>query len=77
MAEIVFEVTQEADGGLVAECLSEDIFTQAGSWDELRGNVKEEVAASGRKQSSRDRAGPSAAGGLGRSIPRCRLLRPR
>ena len=45
MAEIVFEVTQEADGGLVAECLSENIFTQADSWDELRGNVKEAVAA--------------------------------
>jgi predicted RNase H-like HicB family nuclease len=29
----------------VAECLSESIFTQADSWDELRGNVKEAVAA--------------------------------
>lgn len=45
MAEIVFEVTQEADGGLVAECLSESIFTQADNWDELRGNVKEAAAA--------------------------------
>ena len=45
MGEIVFEVTQEADGGLVAECLSESIFTEADSWDELRGNVKEAVAA--------------------------------
>jgi hypothetical protein len=45
MGEIVFEVTQEADGGLVAECLSESIFTQADNWDELRGNVKEAVAA--------------------------------
>ncbi len=45
MDEIVFEVNQEADGGLVAECLSESIFTQADSWDELRGNVKEAVAA--------------------------------
>jgi len=45
MAEIVFEVTQETDGGLVAECLSENIFTQADSWDELRRNVKEAVAA--------------------------------
>ena len=39
------EVTQDADGGLVAECLSEIIFTQADSWDELRGNAKEAVAA--------------------------------
>ena len=45
MAEIVFEVTQEADGGLVAECLSESIFAQADNWDQLRGNVKEAVAA--------------------------------
>ncbi len=45
MAEIVFEVTQEGDGGLVAQCLSENIFTQADTWDELRGNVKEAVAA--------------------------------
>jgi hypothetical protein len=45
MGEIVFEVTQEADGGLVAECLSDSIFTQADNWDELRGNVKEAVAA--------------------------------
>ncbi len=28
MNEIVFEVTQEADGGFVAECLTESIFTQ-------------------------------------------------
>ena len=41
--EIVFSVTQEADGGFVAECLSHDIFTQANSWDELRANVHEAV----------------------------------
>ena len=43
MNELVFEVTQEADGGLVAECLTESIFTQADTWDELRRNVKEAV----------------------------------
>jgi len=43
--EIVFEVNQEADGGFVAECLTEGIFTQADDWDELRRNVKEAVAA--------------------------------
>ena len=43
--ELVFDVTQEADGGYVAECLSEPIFTQAGSWDELRRNVLEAVEA--------------------------------
>jgi len=45
MNEIVFEVIQEADGGFVAECLTESIFTQADSWDELRRNVKEAAEA--------------------------------
>ena len=45
MNEIVFEVTQESDGGLVVECLTEGIVTQADNWDELRRNVKEAVAA--------------------------------
>ncbi|MGH9865902.1 MAG: type II toxin-antitoxin system HicB family antitoxin [Candidatus Acidiferrales bacterium] len=43
--EIVFQVTQEADGGFVAECLSEPIFTQAHDWETLRKNVKEAVSA--------------------------------
>ena len=43
--ELVFEVTQESDGGFVAECLGEDIFTEADSWEKLRENVKEAVAA--------------------------------
>jgi len=41
--EIVFSVTQEADGGFAAECLSHDIFTQGDSWDQLRANVREAV----------------------------------
>ena len=45
MEEIVFEVIQEGDGGFCAECLTENIFTQASSWDELRDNVREAVAA--------------------------------
>ena len=45
MVELVFEVTQEADGGYCAECLTLDIFTQANSWEELRGNVREAVRA--------------------------------
>jgi hypothetical protein len=45
MSELVFEVTQETDGGLVAECLTESIFTQADNWEELRQNVREAVAA--------------------------------
>jgi hypothetical protein len=43
--EIVFEVTQDADGGFSAECLTESIFTQGDTWDELRANVKEAVEA--------------------------------
>ena len=37
--EIVFEVTQESDGGFVAECLTDGIFTQADDWEELQANV--------------------------------------
>ena len=42
--EIVFSVTQESDGGFVAECLSHDIFTQGNTWEELRRNAQEAVA---------------------------------
>ncbi len=45
MNELVFEVTEEADGGLVAECLSEAIFTEADNWQELSLNVREAVSA--------------------------------
>ena len=45
MAELIFEVTQENDGGYCAECLTLDIFTQGDSWDELRANVREAVQA--------------------------------
>ena len=42
--KLLFEVTQEADGGYCAECLTENIFTQGDTWEELRA-VKEAVAA--------------------------------
>jgi predicted RNase H-like HicB family nuclease len=45
MNELVFEVMQEADGGYVAECLSESIITQADTWEALRQNVREAVSA--------------------------------
>lgn len=45
MKEIVFEVTQEEDGGYVAEALGESIFTEADNWEGLRENVREAVAA--------------------------------
>jgi hypothetical protein len=34
MAELVFEVIQESDGRYCAECLTESIFTEAGTWEE-------------------------------------------
>ncbi|MBK7582514.1 MAG: 2-phospho-L-lactate guanylyltransferase [Myxococcales bacterium] len=43
MNELVFQVTQEADGGFVAECLTDPIFTQADSWDGLRESVRDAV----------------------------------
>lgn len=41
--ELVFEVTEEADGGYVAECLTESIVTEGDTWEELRANVKDAV----------------------------------
>jgi len=45
MSELIFEVTQEADGGFSTECLTEPIFTQADTWEQLRNNVREAVRA--------------------------------
>ena len=45
MTELVFEVSQELDGGFCAECLTADIFTQGDTWDELRENVRGAVNA--------------------------------
>ncbi len=39
MDELVFEVTQEEDGGFCAHALGEGIFTQGDTWDELRAMV--------------------------------------
>lgn len=43
MNELVFEVTQEGDGGYCAECLTESIVTEGNTWDELRASVREAV----------------------------------
>ena len=45
ISELVFEVTEEAEGGYSAECLTENIFTQGDTWEQLRANVKEAVRA--------------------------------
>jgi hypothetical protein len=42
-SELIFEVTEEADGGYVAECLTESIVTQGDTWEELRAMVKDSV----------------------------------
>ncbi|HUN62250.1 MAG TPA: type II toxin-antitoxin system HicB family antitoxin [Candidatus Sulfotelmatobacter sp.] len=44
-SELVFDVVQDADGGYVADCLSENIVTQGDTWAELRANVKDAVEA--------------------------------
>ncbi|HEX5123162.1 MAG TPA: hypothetical protein VFV97_07930 [Rhodanobacteraceae bacterium] len=43
--EVVFSITQEADGGYVAEGLGYDIVTEADDWESLRANVTEAVSA--------------------------------
>jgi predicted RNase H-like HicB family nuclease len=45
ISELVFEVAEEAEGGYSAECLTENIFTQGDTWEQLRANVKEAVQA--------------------------------
>jgi hypothetical protein len=45
MAELVFEVVREADGGYCAECLTENIFTAGYTWQQLRENVLQATAA--------------------------------
>jgi predicted RNase H-like HicB family nuclease len=42
---LVCEVVQEADGGFVAECLTEAIVTQGDTWAALRRSVREAVEA--------------------------------
>jgi predicted RNase H-like HicB family nuclease len=39
MRELVFEVTQEEDGGFCAKSIGEGIYTQGDTWDELREMV--------------------------------------
>jgi predicted RNase H-like HicB family nuclease len=45
MNELVFSITQEEDGGYVAECLQEPIVTQGDTWSELCASVQDAVAA--------------------------------
>ena len=43
MADLIFEVVQEDDGGFVAECLTEPIVTQGDDWPALREAVSDAV----------------------------------
>jgi hypothetical protein len=56
VTELVFEITQKADGGYCAECLTGNIFTQGDSWEQLRVNVRDAVAAFYFDQPGPDRA---------------------
>lgn len=40
---IIVEVSQEEDGGFIAEGLTEDIFSQGDTWEDLKMNVLEAV----------------------------------
>jgi predicted RNase H-like HicB family nuclease len=42
--EIIFEVREAEEGGYTARALGHSIFTEAETWDELRGNVLEAAA---------------------------------
>jgi hypothetical protein len=45
MPELIFEVVHEEDGGYCAECLTENIFTEGDTWEQLRSNVLDATAA--------------------------------
>ena len=43
MNEIIFIVEESAEGGYEARALGESIFSEAGTLDELRKNIKEAI----------------------------------
>ena len=42
--ELIFEIRDAEEGGYSARALGHAIFTQAETWDELRGNILEAVS---------------------------------
>ena len=42
-SELLFEVTEDINGGCAAECLTESMVTQGDDWDQLRANAKDAV----------------------------------
>jgi hypothetical protein len=43
--EVVFEISQDVDNCYCARCLSENISTQAETWEKLRFNIRQAVRA--------------------------------
>jgi len=39
----MFEITEDIDGGYVAERLTESIVTQGDTWEELRANIRANI----------------------------------
>ena len=53
--ELIFEVRDAEEGGFYARALGHSIFTEAETWDELRGNVLEAVSLHFEDASARPR----------------------
>ncbi len=45
MQELVFDVSYDEDGRLLAEGRGESIFTDGGDWEDLKANVQQVVEA--------------------------------
>lgn len=44
MKDLIFKITQEDDGGFVAECITEPIVTQGDDWGSLKQAISEAVS---------------------------------
>ncbi len=44
MQEVIFVINESIEGGYEAEALGLSIFTEGGSWDELKKNIIEAVS---------------------------------
>ena len=53
--ELIFEVRDAEEGGYCARALGHAIFTEADTWEELRGNVLEAVSVHFEDESVRPR----------------------
>jgi hypothetical protein len=53
--ELIFEVRDAEEGGYCARALGHAIFTEAETWDELRGNVLEAVSVHFEEEAVRPR----------------------